>query len=288
MTPRDPHALRASLDARLQLLAQERGQDVNRLRRHLTFQRLLRRLDDSWVLKGGFLLEARLGARARATKDLDLALRDGAADASDALREALEVDIDGDGFAFLITTARHHLADAERLGGPGTSLGVTAILAGRPFANIRVDVVARPAEIAGGTEQVTLPTLVPEPGWAPVHVTAVDITQHVAEKLHALCHVHAHPRPSTRVKDLVDVVLVLDAGTLDETRLRDRLDVVFAARDGSPPPPDVPDPPAAWADDYTLLAERHAVSTPSLGEAMALARTLYSRAIDSAHAQEPR
>lgn len=285
MSLRGPGALRASLDARLVLLAQERGQDVNRLRRHLTFQRVLRRLDESWVLKGGYLLEARLGATARATKDLDLALVTVPADLSETLAEALENDVDGDGFVFRVGPARAHLADAEQLGGPGARLSVTALLAGRDFANIRVDVVVRPQEIAGGTERILLPAVVAAPGWTPVAVTAVDLAQHLAEKLHALSAVDAHPRPSTRVKDLLDVVLVVESCGVDEGRLRKRLVAVFDARDGALPPPDLPDPPAAWEHDYAAMAAGHTVSADVVAEAMRTARALYTRAL--AHPSSP-
>lgn len=281
MSPREPRALRASLDARLQLLAQERGQDVNRLRRHLTFQRMLRRLDRSWVLKGGYLLEARLGTRARATKDIDLALVEATDDLAEALAEALDVDIDGDGFVFRVSGARTHLADIDQLGGPGTRLSVTALLAGRIFASIRVDVVVRPQEIKGGTELLTLPAVVTEPEWRPVTVIAVDLPQHVAEKFHALSSAYAHPRPSTRVKDLIDVVLVIETGALDEERLRDRLIAVFAARDDAPPPPKLPNPPAAWESDYTAMASELSVSAATLADAMSTARTAYARSLSS-------
>lgn len=278
MSPRDPRALRASLDTRLQILAQERGQDVNRLRRHLVFQRLLSRLGGGWVLKGGYLLEARLGTGARATRDLDLALLTVADGLAEALADALAEDVDGDGFVFRVGPARAHLTD-DALGGPGAAVPVTAMLAGRAFAQVRVDVVARPAEIAGGTERVTLPLVVAEPGWRPVTVEAIDLAQHVAEKLHALCAVDAHPRPSTRVKDLLDVVLLLDAGMVDERRLTSRLRAVFAARDGADPPASLPDPPAAWAGDYAVLAAGHDVTAPTLAEALVLARALYARSV---------
>jgi hypothetical protein len=280
MTPREPRALRASLDARLQLLAQERGVDVNRLRRHLTFQRILRRLDDRWVLKGGYLLEARLGGRARATKDLDLALTQPVAELAAMLVEALAEDVDGDGFAFLVAGARQHLADADALGGPGIRLSVTARLGGKDFARVRVDVVARPEEVAGGTERVVLPVVVAEPEWAPVTVQAVDLAQHVAEKFHALSAIDVHPRPSTRVKDLLDVVLVLETGALDEGRLSERLVAVFRARDGGPPPESLSDPPASWIADYAEMASHHDVAAKILEDAVATVRHLYRRSLD--------
>lgn len=274
MTARSPEALRSSLDARLLLLAQERGQDVNRLRRHVTFQRLLRRVGPDWVLKGGYLLEVRLGAWARATRDVDLALSEATSDLCEALRTALDSDPDGDHFVFRVTGERAHRGRAADLGGPGAHLSVAAFLAGRPFATIRVDVVARAGEIKGGTEQVTLPIVVAEPGWPAVTVTAVDLEQHAAEKLHALATMWTHPEPSTRVKDLLDVVLLVDATKLDMARLAERLAVVFLSRDGTDPPLSLPNPPAAWRADYAALAALHSVSAHSLDAAMDIARTL--------------
>lgn len=277
MNAADPRSLRKSLDDRLLLMARERGQEANRLRRHLVFQRVLRRLDESWVLKGGYLLETRLGARARATKDLDLALVDSPADISEAFTGAMEIDVDGDGFVFRVTSVRGHAVESEELGGPGSRLSIEARLGGRIFASVRVDVVARAAEIAGGTERMTIPMIVSQPGWEPVAIQAVDLAQHMAEKFHALCAVNAHSRPSTRVKDLLDIVLVMEAGILDESRLADRLNAVFIARDGAPPPPEIPDPPAAWVSEYAGMAADHLVSAQNLAEAMLVARALYTR-----------
>ncbi len=90
MTPSSAAAMRAALEARLVNQAQSQGVDAGRLRRRLVFQRVLRRLaaDDRWILKGGFLLEARLSDRARTTRDLDLASVH--ASDLDAVRDALE------------------------------------------------------------------------------------------------------------------------------------------------------------------------------------------------------
>ena len=74
-----PAAFRAGLEARLLNQSREAGVDLGRLRRGVVFDRLLSRLarsgDGEWVLKGGMALEVRMGNRARATRDLDLALR---------------------------------------------------------------------------------------------------------------------------------------------------------------------------------------------------------------------
>src|ERR1700728_3764374 len=65
-------AFRTALEDRLKAARQD-GVGLARLRKRVVFERLLARLHavapDAWVLKGGFALELRLGARARTTKD---------------------------------------------------------------------------------------------------------------------------------------------------------------------------------------------------------------------------
>lgn len=68
-----------ALDHRLRSRSQERGGDVARWRRLVTFDRFLARLFDEpervpWVVKGGYGLEVRYGMEARTTKDIDLSL----------------------------------------------------------------------------------------------------------------------------------------------------------------------------------------------------------------------
>ena len=71
-------AFRTALEERLKRTAQADGMDLNRLRRQVSFDRLLARLFHSetvpWVLKGGYSLELRF-KNARATVDIDLTLQ---------------------------------------------------------------------------------------------------------------------------------------------------------------------------------------------------------------------
>lgn len=66
---------RKSLDARLQVRAAKTGEDMQRLRRKVAFDRFLARIfhqnASSFYLKGGYAMELRI-AHARATKDIDL------------------------------------------------------------------------------------------------------------------------------------------------------------------------------------------------------------------------
>ena len=71
-------AFRVALEDRLKRLAQEESLDLQRVRRHALFDRLLCRLfakpESPWLLKGGYAMELRLKT-ARTTRDVDLALK---------------------------------------------------------------------------------------------------------------------------------------------------------------------------------------------------------------------
>ena len=89
-------AFRKALEERLKSESRTRQVDINRLRRQVSFDRLLARLFRTetvpWVLKGGYALELRFKA-ARSTIDIDLALQRvvGALDNDSAARAVREM-----------------------------------------------------------------------------------------------------------------------------------------------------------------------------------------------------
>src|SRR5512135_1036043 len=89
-------AFRKALEERLKSESRARQMDVNRLRRQVSFDRLLARLFRTeavpWVLKGGYALELRFKA-ARSTIDIDLTLQRvvGALDSDSAARAVREM-----------------------------------------------------------------------------------------------------------------------------------------------------------------------------------------------------
>lgn len=275
MSHDDARRLRASLDARI--VAQSAGGDATALRRRLAYQRVLRRLGmderGGWVLKGGYLLEARLPDTSRATRDLDLAMRAVATDVARALDEALLPDPDGDNFNFAVTKTTQLATDAR--GNRAWRLSLRAVLDARTFAELRIDIVERLDEIGDATETILVAPPLLGTGLSGASILAVNIPQHAAEKFHALCLVFADGRQNTRVKDLLDIVLLAEAGLLPHPRLPDRLIAVFAARDGSAPPEELPAPPASWRSDFALLAKTTGALTAELDSAFALAHTIY-------------
>lgn len=266
-----------SLNHRLANAARETSTDVQRLRRQLAFHRLLARVAVAgWVLKGGYCLEARLSGQSRATKDIDFVRRcpasgDDLLDELDALFEASDID---DGFAFEALTATHLRSAKDPA--PAWRLGVDCTVDGRRFDHLTVDVVAQFAEVSDAVETLVIPSPVPAAGFGPVAVVAVDVYQHAAEKLHAMSRLYAHDLPSSRVKDLVDLALLIDAGLLVDPRaLRERLVVVHRERDHSPPPADLRPPPVSWSAGYGRLIEDLDLSMRTADEAFARVHALY-------------
>ncbi len=275
-----PAALRQAFDDRLRNEAMARGIDLQRLRRRAVFERMLVRLERAetgrWVLKGGMALELRLGDRARATKDLDLVLREAshqAAEIRDLLIEALSKDPDGDGFEFRVGSAT--ALDVDQAGRPGWRFPIEADLAGRLFAKVRVDVVARTEEI-DSTERLRLPGLLAFVGVPTADIEVVDRAQHFAEKLHALTRTYAGERPSTRVKDLPDLILLIDDGLEPGTEVLQTTERVFASRATHPLPAELPDPPVAWGPAHAVLVEELDVSAGSVDEAMSVLREFWA------------
>ena len=75
-------AFRSALEAHLRQRSERTGLFIVRLRKAVTFERLLARLldvaPDRWILKGALALDFRVGVQARATMDMDLGRYDDA------------------------------------------------------------------------------------------------------------------------------------------------------------------------------------------------------------------
>jgi hypothetical protein len=272
-------ALREALEARLRNRARESGIDLERLRRRAAFERLLVRLEfaapDRWVVKGGMALELRFGDRARSTRDLDLALRDAPADGAEVrelLIDCLSVAQEDDGFEFLVGPPTPITRDEA--GRPGWRFSVESRMAGRKFASVRLDVVAREEEVSG-TQRVGLPGVLGFAGFERRDAEAVDSAQHFAEKVHAFTRTYGE-RPNTRVRDLPDLVLLIDDGLEPSPEVLETVARLFEVRATHAMPVDLPDPPPFWRENYPAIANELDVSAKTLEEATELLRAFWS------------
>jgi hypothetical protein len=103
-------------------------------------------------------------------------------------------------------------------------------------------------------------------GIAPPRVAALPIAQHFAEKVHA----YTLPRTeatNTRVKDLVDLVLLIDTGSLHTSDTVRAIRATFQRRNTHEIPRLIPVPPDSWRERYDSLAAECGVSAQTAQEA---------------------
>ncbi len=255
-----PVALRRALEDRIIALATKTGDDNQRLRRQAAFDRLLCRLFQNekspWLLKGGYAMELRIRG-ARTTRDIDLALRRSAATpkgwnvevVTAMLRQAAAINL-ADGFEFTIGEA---VLDLDAAPSGGARFTVLAQMAGRQFAQFHMDVssgdvLREPYEILEGRDWFGFA------GLPRARVPAVSPEEQFAEKIHAYTLPRAS-RENTRVKDLVDLVLLIEQAKLDATRLAKSIRETFQRRNTHSFPTALAAPPASWSVRFSEMAE---------------------------------
>ena len=148
-------------------------------------------------------------------------------------------------------------------------------LAGTQFGFLKLDVAPRTEELEP-TERVPLRNTLAFADVRSRTVELIDINRHAAEKLHALTRTYGD-RPNTRVRDLVDLVLLLEYGYVDDERCRAAIRTTFEQRDTHELPSDLSDPPSAWTDMYASLVADLDIEAGSLPDAFNLIRSWWLR-----------
>lgn len=279
MTYETAEALRMALEQRLNNRSRETGISLDRLRRRVVFERIVARLahvePGRWVLKGGMALEVRLRDQARLTKDIDLGLRDGVneqAELHERLVEALAADPFNDRFVLVAGPVTELSPD----GGGHTTWrsSVAAQLAGRPFGGVQIDVSPRAHEL-DLTDTVALPNSLAFADIEAPAVEIIDVNRHAAEKFHAMLR-QFDDRENTRVRDLLDLVLLIENELLDQPSLTSAVRDVWQERDGTPPPAGLRPLPASWPERYERLAAEHDITALTFPAAADLVTALWA------------
>jgi hypothetical protein len=107
-----------------------------------------------------------------------------------------------------------------------------------------------------------------------IDVEIVDVNRHAAEKLHAMSREFGD-RDNSRVRDLVDVVLLVEHEMLTPAAVADAVTLVWAEREHTAPPTRMPSLPGSWPTRYELAATEHGLATVTFPDAVALVNELW-------------
>lgn len=244
-------AFRRALEQRLRDQSLATGVSLVRLRKMVTFDRFLARLfqlaPQAWVVKGGLAIQLRLGERARTTKDIDLLALVDSDQVRSMLQKAGRLDL-GDYFYFTV---------AEPPGGLARTVGgvrypVHSLLDGRTFDRFHLD-VGTMDPMLDPVEYKEMPGLLAFADIPPAMVSCFPVTQQIAEKFHA----YTRPRglgENSRVKDLMDIILLAQSSDVSGERLYRALQATFEHTGTHPLPDSVPPPPQGWKLPFRKMA----------------------------------
>jgi len=221
-----PAAFRSALTERLKAAAKSGPWTIQQLQRQVAYDRLLERLylvDDGWIVKGATALLARdLGVRA--SLDVDL-YRDAAREVAEAdLRRAAATDIN-DWFRF-------EVGNGTAIGNSALRLPVTSIIGVTTWVAFRVDLVGADLRMTGQPDDVPPLARGVIPDVAQRGYRAYPLVDHIADKVAATYERYGQAQmPSTRYRDLVDLVAIVRAGSVDADAQRVALRSEFSVVD---------------------------------------------------------
>lgn len=270
---------RVSLQQRLKNIAVNEGTDVQQIMKKVAFDRFLARLfgdeNSSWYLKGGYALELYL-TEGRATRDIDLTLNEKSmkglvkdaklAVLRDFFFKALKFKVD-DYFEFLPSSEGMSLENTPY---GGERYDVESRIAGKRFVSFHVDISINEVRREPLYEVLEGGDWLGFLGILPGQFKTMIPEEIFAEKIHA----YTLPRDgeNSRVRDLLDMYLLLTNKRIDHEKLMDCIGNVFNRRDSHLMPSDLPSPPNSWNDRFPALVEEHNIVV-SLEDAFSLVQS---------------
>ena len=263
-----PAPFRRALTDKLRTKARGSRWTLGQLQRQIGYDRLLERLylvDERWLVKGATALLAReIGVRA--TIDVDV-YRDAPSDVAEAdLRKAAGSDI-GDWFRFEVGPA--HAMDG---GAKGVRFPVAAYVGATVWVEFHVDLVGSDLRMTGQPEDVPPLARVVMPDVEQHGYRAYPLVDHIADKIVATFQRYGSMEtPSTRYKDLVDLVAIVTEASINAQRQRIALKSEAERRSVTLPTAfDVPDR-GLWEPGYAAEARRSLLNiAPTLDQALAM------------------
>lgn len=259
-----------SLKAKLTAKARERGVAPDSIRKQFAFALLYRRVfttsDDRWMVLGGNALLLRTGG-GRFTQDVDLS-RSEDWSSEDELRSELRALVGrdvGDGFSMEVDRIDpHDHRDQYGYGTKSAKAYVRAILAGKTFDSFTVDLSVR-RHVDGPVDFIVpKPVIDHELIRDLPAVPVVPIENHIADKVCAMYEIHREGSPSTRYRDLADLVRIARDLQIDALRLSRMLTHERERRRMKPLPSALTSPHPTWETEYPKAARDFAEFPPEL------------------------
>lgn len=263
---------RRARDSRIQREAKLRGTTPALIRKQvafaLFFQRIFSREDSRWMLLGGNALLIRTGY-GRFTQDIDLS-RDKPWDDLSGVKEEIETLLQQgdrpDDFDFIITkVAAHSEPDNYGYGAKTANITVRVDFGGKQFDIFTIDITSR-KHITSAVEHLQLKPILDDTALMDLpKIPTVPAENHMADKICALYEKHQgeKQRPSTRYRDLADLVRFVQDVPVDANRLVLVISHECHRRKITPPQRLV-SPDETWTQNYPRAARDFAQYPPHL------------------------
>ncbi len=231
-------------------------------------------VNEAWVIKGATALIAR-NIGVRGTIDVDIYREVLGEVAERDLRSAAALDL-GDWFRFELGTAQ------QMENGKGLRIPVTAFVGVTVWVEFRVDLVGSDLRMTGDAEHVPPLAQLLMPNVEQHGYRAYPLADHVADKFTAILQRYGDLQtPSTRYRDLVDIVSIVAAAKVNAAAQQKALRSE-AIRRGIVLPErfDVPDR-ALWEGGYAAEARRSLLTMAhTLDDALAVVRPFIDALLD--------
>ncbi|OUO64923.1 nucleotidyl transferase AbiEii/AbiGii toxin family protein [Collinsella sp. An268] len=282
MRYRTPAALEMAVKAAAKASPLDTGRAMSAFYLHRLLCRVFSSEDSPFVLKGGMSMLART-IDARATRDIDLVSQeDTLLSAVEELTRLASLDL-GDFIAFHFDRVEAIKSDDEYR--CGMKVWFTPLFGSKTAQPISIDLVID--EVAGlKPERITPADRLDVEGLPVFDYSVCRAESALADKFLAIIETH-NDKPSSRVKDLVDIIILAKTCTVDGELLAFEVAKEAAARKIKLP--ETFAIPEFWFQNYEQTYRRLAHQArldqvaPDLSSAQQLARTLFAPALLPVH-----
>ena len=256
-----PVAFQRAVTDKLKIAASLRHRNFNELSREFLLQRFLARVftnpDSMWVLKGGTGLLMRLPG-SRHSQDLDLLHR--SADLETALEELHEIAaIPGlDQYRFVLGEPVSMTGGVE-----GTTIKVTVYLGVQEVGVFPIDLSTH-LDLIAGIDVLSVEPIIEIDDVAPLPPFRIyPLPDQIADKVCAMYGTYGQQQaPSTRYRDLADLVTIIASTTFDAATTKKAL-VAESRHREIELPRTMQLPAPSWAAGYKAAVRRFAALPPA-------------------------